>query len=234
MIQLICMWTGSETTAILTCSVSVTVVVKTSSGYRLAAKQRIAVKVVAEFFQESEDVSDTADCGQGQGVLLLVKKGWMRHTGAKDGESDAPKSREHSFAWHNFSYHLDEPHAVKHFIKWLIVESTPEMTSPPCPDLRQEKTVPWLWAESTQAWTHCCSTEEARPGPKWSGSCWIRRWSRWGPTLPYLFRYTQTTGQTNANVTCKLANPLNHHTFPWLYAVFSDNKGILLINLWGR
>ncbi len=71
------------------------------------------------------------------------------------------------------------------------------MTSPPCPDLRQEKTVPWLWAESTQAWTHCWSTEEARPGPKWSGSCWIRRWSKWGPTLPYLFRYTQTRGQNN-------------------------------------
>lgn len=61
--------------AVLTCSVRVTVVVQTSSGYRLAAKQRVAVKVVAEFFQEAEDVGDTADRGQGQGALLLVKEG---------------------------------------------------------------------------------------------------------------------------------------------------------------
>lgn len=53
----------SKTSSI--CSVCVTVVVQASSGNRLAAKQRIAVKVVAEFFQEAEDVSDTADCGQG-------------------------------------------------------------------------------------------------------------------------------------------------------------------------
>jgi len=46
-----------------------------SSGYRLAAKKRIAVKVVAEFFQEAEDIGDTADGWQGQGVLLLVKVG---------------------------------------------------------------------------------------------------------------------------------------------------------------
>lgn len=69
------MWAGSDRRVALTCSVRVTVVVQASSGYRLAAKQRIAVKVVAEFFQEAEDVGDTADCGQGQGVLLLIKVG---------------------------------------------------------------------------------------------------------------------------------------------------------------
>ncbi len=69
------LWTCSETTVALTCSVCVTVVVQASSGYRLAAKQGIAVEVVAEFFQEAENVGDTADCGQGQGVLLLVKVG---------------------------------------------------------------------------------------------------------------------------------------------------------------
>ncbi len=66
------------------------------------------------------------------------------------------------------------------------------MSSPPWPGLRQEKTELWLCAQSTQAWTHCCSTEEARPGPKWSGRDWIRCASRWGPTFPYLFRYTHT------------------------------------------
>lgn len=60
----------------LTCSVGVTVKVQASPGYRLAAKQRIAVKVVAEFFQEAENVGDTTHCRQGQGVLLLVKVGW--------------------------------------------------------------------------------------------------------------------------------------------------------------
>lgn len=74
-------WTQSRQTATLTCSVRVTVVVKTASGYRLAAKQRIAVQVVAKFFQEAEDIGDTADSWQGQGVLLLVKKGWKRHGG---------------------------------------------------------------------------------------------------------------------------------------------------------
>lgn len=66
--------------------------------------------------------------------------------------------------------------------------SSPETVSPPCPDFRQAKTVAWWWAESTQAWTHCWSTDEARPGPKWSGRCWIRCWSKWGPTFPYLFK----------------------------------------------
>lgn len=50
------------------------------SGYRLAAKQRIAVKVVAEFLQEAKDISDTADRRQSQCVLLLVKEGWREHT----------------------------------------------------------------------------------------------------------------------------------------------------------
>ena len=58
----------------LTCRVRVTVVVQSSSGNRLAAKQRVAVKVVAKLFQEAEDVGDAADGGQGQGVLLLVKE----------------------------------------------------------------------------------------------------------------------------------------------------------------
>lgn len=56
------------------------VVVQTSSGYRLAPKEGITVKVVAEFFQEAEDVGDTADRRQGQGVLPLVKEGWTRYT----------------------------------------------------------------------------------------------------------------------------------------------------------
>lgn len=59
----------------LTCVVRVTVVVQASSGNRLTPKQRVAVKVVAELFKEAEDVGDTADCGKGQGVLLLVKEG---------------------------------------------------------------------------------------------------------------------------------------------------------------
>ncbi len=41
------------------------------------------MKVVAEFFQKAEDVGDAADCGQGQGVLLLVKVGWTGQTRAK-------------------------------------------------------------------------------------------------------------------------------------------------------
>lgn len=72
----------SKRKAALTGSVSVDVVVQTSSGYRLAAKQRITLKVVAEFFQEAEDVSDTADCWQSQGVLLLVEVGY---TGQRPG-----------------------------------------------------------------------------------------------------------------------------------------------------
>lgn len=48
---------------------------------RLAAKQRVAVKVVAELFQEAEDVRDAADGGQSQGVLLLVEVGWAGHRG---------------------------------------------------------------------------------------------------------------------------------------------------------
>lgn len=67
---------------LLTCNVRLTVVVQASSGNRLAAKQGIAVKVMAEFFQEAEDIGDTADSGQSQGVLLLVKVGW---TGQRTG-----------------------------------------------------------------------------------------------------------------------------------------------------
>lgn len=44
-------------------------------SHRLAAKQGVAVKVVAELFQEAEDVRDAADGGQSQGVLLLVEEG---------------------------------------------------------------------------------------------------------------------------------------------------------------
>lgn len=62
----------------LTCGVGVAVVVHASPGYGLTAKQRITVKVVAEFFQEAENVGDTADGGQSQGVLLLVE---VRYTG---------------------------------------------------------------------------------------------------------------------------------------------------------
>lgn len=62
----------------LTCRVWVAVIVNTSSGHRLAAEQSIAVKVVTEFFQETEDVCDTADSGKGQSVLLLVKEGWKK------------------------------------------------------------------------------------------------------------------------------------------------------------
>lgn len=67
---------------VLTCGVGVTVVVQASSGYGLTAKQSIAVKVVAEFFQEAEDVGNAADRGQSQGVLLLVKVGWTGQDGA--------------------------------------------------------------------------------------------------------------------------------------------------------
>lgn len=49
------------------------VVMQASSGYRLAAEQRIALKAVTEFFQEPEHIGDTADRGQSQGMLLLVK-----------------------------------------------------------------------------------------------------------------------------------------------------------------
>lgn len=59
-----------------TCHVGVAVVVQAAPGHRLAAKQRVAVKVVAELFQEAEDVRDAADGGQSQGVLLLVEVGW--------------------------------------------------------------------------------------------------------------------------------------------------------------
>lgn len=59
----------------MTRSIGVTVIMQPSPGYWLTAKQRITVKVVAEFFQEAENVGDTADCRQGQGVLLLVKVG---------------------------------------------------------------------------------------------------------------------------------------------------------------
>lgn len=57
----------------LTDCVCVAVVMQASSGYRLAAKQRIALKAVTEFFQEPEHIGDTADRGQSQGMLLLVK-----------------------------------------------------------------------------------------------------------------------------------------------------------------
>lgn len=61
---------GSST---LTGCVCTALGVHASSGYRLAAKQRIALKAVTEFFQESEYIGDATDCGQRQGVLLLVK-----------------------------------------------------------------------------------------------------------------------------------------------------------------
>lgn len=53
-----------------------TVVVQAAPGHRLAAKQGVTVEVVAELFQEAEDVRDAADGGQSQGVLLLVEVGW--------------------------------------------------------------------------------------------------------------------------------------------------------------
>lgn len=64
-----------------TCHVGVTVVVQAAPGHRLAAKQRVAVKVVAELFQEAEDVRDAADSGQSQGVLLLVEVSWAGDRG---------------------------------------------------------------------------------------------------------------------------------------------------------
>lgn len=64
-----------------TCHVGVTVVVQAAPSHRLAAKQRVAVKVVAELFQEAEDVRDAADSGQSQGVLLLVEVGWAGDSG---------------------------------------------------------------------------------------------------------------------------------------------------------
>lgn len=57
----------------LTDCVCVAVVMKASSGYRLAAEQRVALKAVTEFFQEPEHIGDAADRGQSQGMLLLVK-----------------------------------------------------------------------------------------------------------------------------------------------------------------
>lgn len=57
----------------LTDCVRVAVIVQASSGYRLAAKQRITLKAVTELFQEPEHIGDAADRGQSQGVLLLVK-----------------------------------------------------------------------------------------------------------------------------------------------------------------
>lgn len=53
-----------------------TIVVQAAPGHRLAAKQGVAVEVVAELFQKAEDVRDAADGGQSQGVLLLVEVGW--------------------------------------------------------------------------------------------------------------------------------------------------------------
>lgn len=64
-----------------TCHVGVTVVVQAAPSHRLAAKQRVAVKVVAELFQEAQDVRDAADSGQSQGVLLLVEVGWAGDRG---------------------------------------------------------------------------------------------------------------------------------------------------------
>lgn len=58
-----------------------TVVVQASSGNRLAAKKGIAVEIVAEFFQEAEDVGDATHSWQGQGVLLLVKVSWTGDAG---------------------------------------------------------------------------------------------------------------------------------------------------------
>lgn len=57
----------------LTDCVCVAVVMQASSGYRLAAKKRITLKAVTEFFQEPEHIGDAADRGQSQGMLLLVK-----------------------------------------------------------------------------------------------------------------------------------------------------------------
>lgn len=115
----------------LTCHVGVNVVVQAAPSDRLAAKQRVAVKVVAEFLQEAEDVRDAADSGQSQGVLLLVEVGWAGDRG------------------HNQSGAGTQRHA--HLVNRLSRTLSPEMTSPPCPDLRQEKTEAWLGAESTQA-----------------------------------------------------------------------------------
>lgn len=50
--------------------------VHASSGYRLAVKQRLALKAVAEGSQESEHIGEATDCGQSQGVLLLVEICW--------------------------------------------------------------------------------------------------------------------------------------------------------------
>lgn len=61
----------------LTRHVAVTVIVQATPGHRLATKQRVAVKVVAQLLQEAEDVGDAADGGQGQGVLLLLEVGWV-------------------------------------------------------------------------------------------------------------------------------------------------------------
>lgn len=107
-----------DRTAALTCSVRVAVVVQTSSGYRLATKEGITVKVVAELLQEAEDVGDAADRRQGQGVLLLVEEGWTR----KQARFETDDLR-------NVTRHATRSSAL------------PDMTSPPCPDFRQEKTV---------------------------------------------------------------------------------------------
>ena len=76
------------------------VVVQAPSGDRLAAKQSVAVKVVAELFQEAEDVCDTADGGQGEGVLLLLEVGW---TGDTDTGSNSLQYKKQSFVLHKFT-----------------------------------------------------------------------------------------------------------------------------------
>lgn len=42
---------------------------------RLVAKQIVTAKVVAEFLQEAEDVGDTVDCWEVEGMLFPVKHG---------------------------------------------------------------------------------------------------------------------------------------------------------------
>lgn len=80
-----------------TCHVGLTVVVQASSGHRLAAKQGVAVKVVAELLQEAQDVRDAADGGQGQGVLLLVE---VRCAG---GDRRTPSAPCHTFTFNTAS-----------------------------------------------------------------------------------------------------------------------------------
>lgn len=61
--------------------VGVAVIMQAPSGDGLAAKQRVTVEVVTEFLQEAQDVRDAVDCGQGEGMVLLVKVGCMGHRG---------------------------------------------------------------------------------------------------------------------------------------------------------